>query len=272
MAITSMIKTASSTKATTSKAKPYHSNLDDLLVQHSAAVVSHSPPKPIQTGRTFAFSFSTPSSLSNQAVIDNTDYNFDSLGESLLLDAFYENLLRKNASRAVKSETGEQVDEEDDQQWPRLHFDVTKLAAVTTNPSQISDNTNERCPTVTKKRIDQRETGDAEQYNHVAPNKSTNKTPTSNQQYTCTTIKSSPIPTQKMNGQTGNRKWPNSPHANSRHKVVRTEQPLLNFRYENFLFFYKVYIVAVIFHSLLTLRPLYNKKIYFENLYFTKRK
>lgn len=233
MAITSMVKTASSSKATTSKAKPYHSNLDDLLVQHSAAV-SHSSPKPIQTGRTFAFSFSTPSSLSNQAVIDNTDYNFDSLGESLLLDAFYENLLRKNASRAAKSETGEQVDEEDDQQWPRLHFDVTKLAAVTTNPSSsvlTSANTGQRCPTVTKKRVDQRETGDAEQYNHVAPNKSTSETSTSNKEYTtCTTTNSSTI-TQKMNGQVDIRKWPNSPHANIRHKIVRNEQSVLNLRY-----------------------------------------
>lgn len=249
MAITSMIKTASSTKTTTSKAKPYHSNLDDLLVQHSAAAFSHSSPKPIQAGRALAFSFSTPSSLSNQAVIDNTDYNFDSLGESLLLDAFYENLLRNNAKRAVRSETGEQVDEEDDQQWPRLHFDVTKLAAVTTNPSSsafISSNPSQRCPTVTRKRIDQRDTDDADQCNPVAINKSITETSTTNKEYiTCTTTNNSKT-TQKMNNQVGNRKWPNSPHANIRHKIVRTEQSVLNFRYVYFLFIL-AYIAALIF-------------------------
>ena len=250
MAIKSMIKTVT---GTTSKAKQYHSNLDDLLVHHSAAVTLHSsatvlspggPVPPTNTGRTLAFSFSSPSSLSNPPIIDNTDYNLDSfVGESLLLDAFYENLLRQNASRAVRNETGKQeVNDEDEQEWPRLHFDVTKLAAVTIKPASsavISGGTSQRFPTVTKKRIDKRDIGAAEQYNHVEPkisshNKfeastgisSTNRFHTD---HLTTTTSSMTMP--KANGQVVNRKPPNSPHTNTRLKIVKTELSTLNFRY-----------------------------------------
>lgn len=111
----------------TSKSKSYHANLDELLrVSESPLVRSaysnQSAPNPTTTGIT-------------------TDQHKSS-SESLLLDTFYENLLRKNALALTQLEDQEEIS-------PKLHFDVTKLAAI----NSINHNPN-RCSTVTKKRID----------------------------------------------------------------------------------------------------------------------
>lgn len=209
MAISSMVNKSNSssvqTVPTNKLRAPFHSNLDDLLLHQTpvAAPSYVSPgavesPTTIPTSRTFNFMYSSSSSgqvnspaagpnYIPQPVIDNTDYNLNSLGgESLLLDAFYENLLRQNAARSVSRENASgrgQVGEEEEIPSRGLHLDVTKLAAINSSTAaeiaavnaaqgactKAYPENGHRCPTVTKKRIDSRNQTTSQLQHHVSP-------------------------------------------------------------------------------------------------------
>ena len=281
MAITSGAHNTSSKKS-----KSYHSNLDDLLLHKTGVVASPTLPSSIEspvivaTGHTLNLTYanpftSTPSvkspAIVNHAVIDNSDYNLNSLGgESLLLDAFYENLLRQNAARSLSNESGKQLDEEDEANWPRLHFDVTKLAAINSSiaveiaAAERGGDDGGRCPTVTKKRIDSKSNNQPNnnQHNHVSsratngtvleaksnskqhstvdmgsvkdsqfPNnhKANNQNPLNRIYDKSSTVTNNIAKNIKMNGHLSNPKH-NSPHINTRHKIVKPEASNLNFR------------------------------------------
>lgn len=106
----------------TTKSKSYHSNLDELLCETTNTTPPAPPP--------FMTSTSLPTGQRDSV-------------ESLLLDAFYENLLRKNAQSLSKVS--------DEEEKATLHFDVTKLAAISTSSYSPPG----RCSTVTKKRTEQ---------------------------------------------------------------------------------------------------------------------
>lgn len=180
-------------------------------------------------------------SSSNPPLIDDSDYNLSCLGgESLLLDVFYENLLRKNALSALTG--GESGQLEDEQgvslQSPQLHFDVTKLSAINSSTAEIGASAG-RCPTVTKSRIDLKNNPHQHSNGHAShvsgSSKDTDKGNVAVERQGAK--QTHPNSIDRLLGRTStkmtlstNRKAPGSPHTTARHKIVKTEWSNLNLR------------------------------------------
>lgn len=227
----------------TKSKRGFYSNLDELLHDGGErAIVARSGDSAYCSAYGPAVYLPTvgagPTAGGYQSHITNHQAYPRSSSDSLLLDAFYENLLRKNALSSVSQQTN------CDRSSPKLHFDVTKLATIgNCGDGDGDDGGAARCSTVTKsKRIDAKQTGSiiADRYLHTNKTGARQSNDFDSKKTTATvTGQGSDVSHKAGQGKrysVDSKRFPvtrsmaKSPHPNSKHKTVKSDWSLSRIR------------------------------------------